>query len=183
MLTDEELTTRLGAALRDSVPEMAYAGPMPRVRRRAGLAATSVLAAGAALALVPAALEWSDGTSSPTAPGIGPGTGHSLQQGHTVIRTLDLGGVRLAYADVDGMPGELYFVVGPDLSVPPDAEKVAVDFPGDVWFVHAATGDEPQVYVRPGDSSMLFGLLAPGWTRQQLIDLLEHPVKVQRGKR
>jgi len=183
MLTDEELTTRLRAALRDSVPEMAYAGPMPRVRRRAGLAATSVLAAAAALALVPAVLDQRDGTSSPVEPGASPGMGPSVQEGHTVVRTLDLGGVRLTYAEVDGMPGDLYFVLGPDLSLPADAEKVDIDFPGDVWFAHASSGDEPQVYVRPGDSSMLFGLLAPGWTRQQLVDLLEHPAQVQRGQR
>ncbi len=32
MLTDEELTTRLSAALHDGAPELTYAGPVPRVR-------------------------------------------------------------------------------------------------------------------------------------------------------
>jgi hypothetical protein len=29
---------------------------------------------------------------------------------------------------------------------------------------------------------MLYGLYGPGWTRQQLINLLEHPAAAQRGQ-
>ena len=55
MLTDEELSTRLSTAFHESIPDLTYAGAVPQVRTRGtGLAATSVLAAAAALALTPA---------------------------------------------------------------------------------------------------------------------------------
>jgi hypothetical protein len=78
------------------------------------------------------------------------------------------------------MPGPLYR----DLSLPADARKVDLDTPGDVevWFVEDSASGEPQAYVRPADSSMLYGLYGPGWTRQQLINLLEHPAAAQRGQ-
>jgi hypothetical protein len=95
MLTDQELTRRLGAALRDSVPEMTYAGPVPRVRARGGLAVTSVLAAAAALALTPAALERAESPSAQSGPSTTPGAHQSSPPGNTVIRTLDFGGLHL----------------------------------------------------------------------------------------
>jgi hypothetical protein len=184
MLTDEELTTRLEAALRDSVPEMTYAGPVPRVRRRGGLAATSVLAAATALALTPAALERGQSPSPQAVPSARPGAHHSAPPGHTVIHTLNFAGLHLTYAEVDGLPGPLYMFIGPDVSLPADAEKVDLDTAGDVevWFVDDPASGEPQVYVRQPDSSMLFGLYGQGWSRQQLITLLEHPEAAQRGQ-
>jgi hypothetical protein len=184
MLTDEELTTRLRAALRDSVPEMTYTGPVPQVRGRGGLAATSVLAAATALVLTPAALERDQSPSPQPVPSARPDAHQSAPLGHTVIRTLDFAGLHLSYAEVDGLPGPLYLVGGPDLSLPADAKKVDLDFPGDidVWFVDDPASGDPQLYVLPSDSSTLFGLYGPGWTREQLIDLLEHPMAAQRGE-
>ena len=184
MLTDEELTTRLGAALRDSVPEMTYTGPVPRVRRRGGLAATSVLVAATGIALTPAVLERGESPLPQAEPSARPGANHSALPGHTVIRTLDFAGLHLTYAEVDGRPGPLYFVIGPDLNLPADAEKADLDTPGDfdVWFADDSASGEPQVFVRPPDSSMLFGLYGAGWSRQQLTHLLEHPAAAQRGQ-
>jgi len=110
------------------------------------------------------------------------------------MHTIDFGGLRLSYAAVDGEErGPLYFVGGPSLSVPADAERFDVDAPVEVWFdPHAASG-RPQVYTvshacpdtvgRCADYSgpYVWGLLAPGWTREQLLELFEHPVQVQRG--
>jgi hypothetical protein len=183
MLTDEELTRRLSAAFHEGVPELTYAGTAPQVRRRGtGLAATSVLAAAAALVLTPAALQRGADRPPSSVPSADPGVHDTGPQGHTVIRTVDLGGLHLTYAQMDAM-GPLYFTVGPDLSLPPDAEKADIDAAGnaDVWFVDNPPSGEPQAYVKPKDSSMLYGLLAPGWTREQLIDLFEHPVAVQQG--
>ena len=184
MLTDEELTRRLEAALRDSVPEMTYTGPVPRVRARGGLAGTSVLAAAAAMALTPAALERGESPSQQSGPSTTLGAHHSSPPGNTVIRTLDFAGLHLTYAEVHGMPGPLYLVIGHNLSLPADAQKVDLDTPGDVevWFVEDPASGEPQAYVRPADSSMLYGLYGPGWTRQQLIYLLEHPAAAQGGQ-
>jgi hypothetical protein len=183
MLTDEELTTRLGAVLRDSVPELTYAGTVPKVRRRGGLAATSVLTAATALALVPAGLNRLDdppqaGTDA------GPDARHSPRTGHTVVRTVDVGGMHLTYAEVDGKPGPLYLVIGPDLSLPADAKEADLDTPGEarVWFVDAPAPGEPQVYVRTPASPMLYGLYGDGWTHEQLSHLLEHPMAAQRGE-
>jgi hypothetical protein len=196
MLTDEELTTRLSAALHDGVPPLTYAGPVPRVRRGAtGLATTSVLAAAAALVLTPAALQHGDGRVPDAGPGSSRDPGPST--GSRVVRTLDIGGVHLSFATTSGDPGPLYAVGGNDLQVPPDAEKVDVPgVPGEYWFAQDPVGDEPQVYVGhrlcPDTTDgcngkpphlVVFGILAPGWTRDQLMRLLEHPVATEDGRR
>jgi hypothetical protein len=69
-------------------------------------------------------------------------------------------------------------------AAPADAEKLDLDTPGDVdvWFVDGSAPGDPQVYVRSPDSSMLFGMYGPGWTREQLIYLFEHPLAAQRGQ-
>jgi len=181
MLTDEELARRLRAALRDGVPEMTYAGRVPQVRRRGGLAATSVLVGATALTLAPAAFERGETPSPQADPSASPGAQHSASPGHTVIRTLDFGGLHLTYAVVDGLPGPLYLVVGDDLTPPTDAERLDLDTPGDVevWFVSDPASGEPQLYVRPRDSSQFFGIYGQGWTREQLVYLLEHPLEAQ----
>jgi hypothetical protein len=196
MLTDEELTTRLSAALHDGAPELTYAGPVPHVRGpRVALAATSALAAAAALALTPAALQPGDrrapeATESTGSVDRGPGPApvHA-------VHTLDLGGLRLTDASVTGDHGAgLFYAVGNDLGIPPDAEKVDVGLPVDVYFAANPTGDDPQVYVAyracpdtndpctsPGPRHV-YGIVAPGWTREQLMQLLEHPVRTERNR-
>lgn len=181
MLTDEELTARLGAVFHQTAPELAYSGRVPLVRRTGSLAATSVLAAGAALALAPAALERDHATDPDTPTTSAP----SARAGHQVIRTVDLGGLRFTYAEVNGLPGPLYLVVGDHLGLPPDAEKADINAVGgaDVWFAHEPAKGEAQVYVKPRGSSMLYGIYGAGWTREQLTFLLEHPLAAQRGHR
>jgi hypothetical protein len=193
MLTDEELTTRLSAAFQEAVPELAYSGPVPHVRRsRAGLAATSVMAATAALVLVPAALQRED-SRVPHAVQGNDARGPGPSPHHRVVRTLELGGVHLSFATTDGDPGPLWAVLGNGLQVPPDAEEVELGLPVRVWLARHPTGDDPQVYVGTrtcpdttegcgGEPPQLlvYGILAPGWTRDQLIQLLEHPVAGQR---
>ena len=172
MLTDEELTTRLRAAFDEGVPELEYAGTIPRVHHRGGLAATSVLAGAVALALAPAALQRTD-DRHPTTPTASPSRG-TAEHGRTVRHTLDLGSLHLTYATTAGQSG-LLFMVGPEgIPVPADAEKVDLGIPAQVWFAAHPGDHDPQVYVQPEGSSSTFGLLAPGWTRQQFIDLLEH---------
>jgi hypothetical protein len=171
MLTDDELATRLGTAFHESVPELEYAGAMPRVRHRGGLAATSVLAATAALALTPAALQHTDDRAPVALPSAGQST-HD-QTGRTGIRTLTVAGLHLTYAATADQSA-LAFEVGDAVTLPPDAQKVDVDIPAEVWLVaDPATGD-PAMYVRADGTTPLYGVVAPGWTRQQLIDLLEH---------
>lgn len=194
MLTDEELTTRLSAAFHEALPELTYAGPVPHVRRSGtGLAATSAVTAVATLVLLPAAIQRDD-SRTPNAVPDGSPRAPSSQPEQRVVRTLDIAGLHLTFASTEGDPGPLYLVGGPDLTVPPDAEQVDVDVPGRVWFVdHPASGD-PQVYVAqrtcPDTTAgcngappqrHVYGILAPGWTREQLRQLLEHPVATQRG--
>lgn len=178
MLTDEELTERLEVAFRATTLELEYTGRVPRVRRAGGLAATAVLAVATALALTPAALQRD--ANSGTATDAAPGTTQSPSDARRVTHTLDLGPLRLAYSTVAGAHDQVFLVIGPDLTPPPDAEKVSLDLPADVWFAADPQGDDPQVYVRPFSSTMTYGILAPGWTRQQLIDLLEHPLSRNR---
>jgi hypothetical protein len=174
MLTDDELTARLTTALEESVPDLTYTGRLPRVRRTGTLATTSVLAAATALALAPHALQRGPEPVPQGVPSVRPGGQAPTRAGHTVIRTLEVAGLRLSYASVDGSPGPLYFVLGPATGVPAGAEQVDVGMPVDVWFVDDPAPGDPQVLIRPHDSSTLYGLLAPGWTRQQLLNLLEH---------
>jgi hypothetical protein len=191
MLTDEELTARLSAAFHESLPELTYAAPVPHVRRHGtGLAATSALAVAATLVLVPAALQQNDvraPDATPSAPVTSP-------WGHRVVRTLDIAGLHLSFATTNGDPGPLYAVLGDDLKVPDDAEKVDVDTPGEYWLAKNPASGEPQVYVGhrlcpdttagcDGQAPRLeiYGILAPGWTRAQLMQLLEHPVATQSG--
>jgi hypothetical protein len=179
MLTDEELTARLSAAFERSVPELEYAGAVPRVRHRGGLAATSVLAVTAALALAPAALQHdrsADPGAVPSRTGHAPSGGHSLTRPvtHTVTHTLDLGSLHLTYATTSGQSG-LFFLLGPGgVPVPPDAQKVDLGIPAQVWFASDPGPHEPQVYVEPAGSTYTYGLLGQGWTRQEFIDLLQH---------
>lgn len=179
MLTDEELTARLGAAFDETAPELTYGGRVPHVRRTGGLAATSVLAAATVLALAPAALEREQGTPPPAVPTTSP----SPQAGPRVTRIVDLGGLRFAYAQVGGLPHLLYFVGGSDLQVPPDAEKADIGAAGgaEVWFAHDPKEGDPQVYVQPKGSSMVYGMYGPGWTRGELTSLLQHPVQDEQG--
>jgi hypothetical protein len=195
MLTDDELTTRLGAALRETVSEIEYGGRVPRVRHHGGLATTSVLAAAAALALVPVAVEQGHDRAPHAVPSLGPHTHRPPPAGRTTIHTVDFGTLRLSYASVDGLPGPLYFVGGPDLRLPADAEKLDLGLRVDIWYVPDAAAGDPDLYLRPrggcpstqegctpGDTPPLYGLLAAGWTRPQLVGLLEHPVEVQGGR-
>jgi len=183
MLTDEELTARLEAAFHETGLELTYDGRVPRVRRAGGLAATSALAAAVALALAPAALQRDEGTGSQVVPSTRPGTQPPTRPGHRVIRTFDLGGLRFAYAQVAGLRGPLYLIVGSDLGLPPDAQKADIHAAGgaDVWFAHEPAEGDPQVYVKPAGSSTLYGVYGQGWTSQELIFLLEHPLAAQRG--
>jgi hypothetical protein len=179
MLTDEELTTRLCAAFDQSVPELEYAGAVPRVRHRGGLAATSVLAATAALALAPAALQHDRPGEPAAVPS--PATHHAPTGqhtgGHSVTHTLDLGSLHLTYATTSGRSRLLYLLGPGGVPVPPDAEKVDLDIPAQVWFAVDPGPREPQVYVEPDGSTFTYGILGRGWTRQQLIELLEHPTE------
>jgi hypothetical protein len=195
MLTDEELTTRLQIVLRESVPEMTYNGRVPRVHRRGtGLVATSVLAAAAALALTPTMLHGGDAPSPQVTPTVSPQTHPTTGTGRATMHTTNFGGLRLSYAAVDGDErGPLYLVGGPDLRVPPDAVRWDIDSPVEVWFdPHAANG-RPQVYsvshacpdtvggCADYSGPYVWGLLAPGWTRDQLFELFQHPLRYERG--
>jgi hypothetical protein len=194
MLTDEELTTRLSAAFQDTVPELTYAGPVPQVRRGgSGLVATSALAAVAAVILAPSALERDTARSPDALRNPGATTGPSPSR-HRVVRTLDLGGIHLSFATTGADPGPLYAVLGADMRVPDDAEKVEIGTPGEYWFAKNPASGEPQVYIghrlcpdttagcdgRPPKLE-IYGILAPGWTRDQLMQLLEHPVSTERN--
>lgn len=196
MLTDDELTTRLGAAFRENVPDLEYDGPVPRVRHHGALATTTVLSAAVALALAPVALQQGRDRAPHAAPSPVPSSVPDSHRPHptgpSTTHTLDVGGLRLTYASVDGKPAQLYFVGGPDLSLPADAEKLDVGLSVDVWYVADPASGDPDLYVRPrggcpdtqdgcppGYTPPLYGVLAPGWTRQQLVDLVEHPVEAQ----
>jgi hypothetical protein len=196
MLTDDELTTRLGAAFRDTADRMEYAGRVPQVGHHVGLATTSVLAAAAALALVPVAVQQGQVRTPHAVPSVRPDTHRPPPTGRTTIHTVDFGTLRLTYASVDGLPGPLYFVGGPDLRVPADAEKLDLGLRVDVWYEPDAADGDPDLYLRPrggcpdtqegcppGASPPLYGMLAAGWTREQLVALLEHPVEAQRDGR
>jgi hypothetical protein len=190
MLTDEELTTRLRAAFHETVPELTYAGPVPQVRRgHTGLVATSALAAAAALVLTPAALQRGDDRPSRGVPSATPGAHRSSPAQHGRVYTFDLGGFRLSFASDEGDPDDVYFYLGPDLTVPSDAEKLDLGLPYDVWYVDNPASGQPQIYVGHrtcpdtaegcnGEPPQLeiFGILAPGWTKDQLVYLIEHPL-------
>jgi hypothetical protein len=179
MLTDEELTARLTAAFHESTDDLSYSGRVPRVRRTGGLAATSVLVAGTALALAPAALEHGQDTPAPAVPSTHPGAHDSAHAGN---RTVDVGGLHLTYDQVSRL--KLSLVVAPHLSLPADAVKLDIDAAGnaDAWYVADPAEGDPQVYVKPRSSPMMYGLLNDDWTRQQFIDFLEHPVATERGQ-
>jgi hypothetical protein len=195
MLTDDELSTRLSAAFRDAAPELSYTGPVPHVRRGgSGLVATSGLAVAAALVLLPSALKDDTEPAPQNRPSANPGQYHTspYRAGPKEVRTIDIAGLRLTSASVDGDPGPLYFVGGNHLKIPADAKKVDVGLPVDVFFAdHSANGD-PQVYLSyqvcpdttegcngAAPTTTVVGLSAPGWTKQQLMELLEHPVEAQ----
>jgi hypothetical protein len=203
MLTDNELTTRLQAAFRETVAKMEYGGVVPHVRHHARLATTSVLAgavataAVAAGALAPAAVQQDQHRTPDAAPSLRPGTRHSQPAGRTMTHTVGFGSLRLTYASVDGIPGPLSFTGGPHLRLPANAEKLMnLNLPVDVWYAPDAAAGQPDAYTRPrggcpdtvkgctpGYRPPLIGLLAPGWTRHQLIHLFEHPVQTQRDLR
>lgn len=179
MLTDEELTTRLSAAFRAEAPELTYAGRLPHVRRGVpGLTATTVVGAAAALALAPAALQH-DHLKAPDAAPSTRTTHHA--QAHGAVHTLVLGSLRLTYAATAGQ-GDLSFVGAPGgLTVPADAQKVDLGIPAQVWFAADPAEGDPQVYVLPDGSSTTYGIYGQGWTHQELVDLLQHPVSDQQS--
>jgi hypothetical protein len=200
MLTDEELTAGLSSAFHESVPELGYARPLPRVPRRgvsAGVVTTSALAAATAIVLTPAALQHDAGRVPQAGPGSTDATHHSspVERRHRAARTLDVAGLHLSSASVAGDPGPLYFVGGDGLAVPDDAQQVDLGLSVDVFFAAHPTGEDPQVYIRyracpdtvdgcdgAPPPTHVYGVLAPGWTRQQLMQLMEHPVKTQRAQ-
>ena len=128
-----------------------------------------------------------------------PGEHESSSAGRHVY-TLDLGGVRLSFASSADDPGDIYFMFGPDMTLPPDVEKLDLGLPYDVWLVDNPASGQPQIYIghrvcpdtEEGCNGQpppleLYGILAPGWTRDQLIYLVEHPLysqtHLQDGKR
>jgi hypothetical protein len=154
-----------------------------------------VLAAAAALALVPSAVQQGRERVPDAVPSQRPSSHQSGRADRTVTHTVSFAGLRLTYASVDGMPGPLYLVGGPDLSLPAGAEKLDLDLRVDVWYVADPAEGQPDLYTRarggcpdtvegctPGYTPQLYGLLAPGWTREQLIRLMEHPVEMQGGR-
>lgn len=171
MSTDDELTTRLSAALHESVPELTYAGRVPQVRRGPGaLAATTAVAAGTALALAPIALQGGDGR----APDATPTTSvHTHRPGHAQRQTLQVAGLRLTYATAAGHLS-LFYTGGDGLTLPPDAQQADLGIAAEVWFVDDPAEGDPAMYVRAPGSSMIYGVVAPGWSRQDLTDLLLH---------
>lgn len=171
MLTDEELTSRLSAALRETVPELTYAGRVPQVRRGpGGLAATTAVAAGTTLALAPVALQGGQGRSPDAIPST---SVHTHRPGHAQRHTLMVAGLRLTYATTAGHLS-LFYTGGDGLTLPPDAQRADLGIAAEVWFVDDPADGDPAMYVRGPGSSMIYGIIAPGWTRQELTDLFLH---------
>jgi hypothetical protein len=186
MLTDEELGTRLTVAFHEGTAGLSYAGPVPQVRRsRAGLVATSAMAAAAAVALVPTALGHDDGRAPSSAP---TSSATDASSGDRIGRALGIPGLDLTHASAAGAPDLLYAALGSDLRVPDDAEKVDLGLPVDVYFAKNPAEGEPQVYLVSHSCpdtddpcptpppTHVAGILAPGWSRAQLIDFLQHPM-------
>ena len=147
MLTDEELTTRLSAAFHEACPKLTYAGPVPHVAGAAPGSPRPPPWPSPDMVLVPAALaERPSGPRRRTERWAHLGKRES--SGHRVVRTLDIAGLHLSFATTKGDPGPVYAVLGDNLEVPEDAEKVDVNTPGQYWFREKPPSGEPQVYGR-----------------------------------
>jgi hypothetical protein len=190
VLTDDQLTDDLTAAFRAATSDLTYAGRVPTPRPSA-LTALPVLAAAAALVVVPAVVDQRDdqagapsATDTPSA-----GTTASASPSSSVApaprgpaelvtETVRLAGYRLSYTRPAGAgQGRLHAVGG--VALPADAVEVPGGGPvpgSSAWTgLDAETGDAALFVSVTGDPGAIFELTGPGWTPEQLVEVNRSP--------
>jgi hypothetical protein len=188
VLTDDQLTDDLTAAFRAATSDLTYAGRVPTPRPSA-LTALPVLAAAAALVVVPAVVgQRDDQAGAPSATG-SPSAGATASPSSSVApaprgpaelvtETVRLAGYRLSYTRPAGAgQGRLHAVGG--VALPDDAVEVPGGGPvpgSSAWTgLDAETGDAALFVSLTGDPGELFELTGPGWTPEQLVDVNRSP--------
>ncbi|MFI5959522.1 hypothetical protein [Cryptosporangium sp. NPDC051539] len=183
MITDEDLSRRLGAAFSDAAADLRYSGPVPTARRTpsaAWLALPVVAAAAGAVAVGAPLLDHSSSTPVPLAvPHTGPAATRSAGVGpEMVTKTIALAGYEFTYTAPAGSPDPLRYSQDPGPvpagARPIDLPKGAV--PGHAWIgKDPATGDAALwVQVPTRNQGQVFAIYSSVWSQDQLIDLLHN---------
>jgi hypothetical protein len=190
-LDDDTLARELGVAFRASTADLRYSGRRrPPVQPVAALPALGVAATVAAVAVVAIHGGTSTGGETPSA------GGHTLPVAPSTtsgagVQTIRLAGFSIRYErTADGRARGVKLVVPADDSAPDTLHvQQSVDLPygarpvkladsdARAWIGKSPTTGDNTLYVRaPGQAGgPIFAVVAPGWTTDQLVDLLTDP--------
>ncbi|TQS43010.1 hypothetical protein [Cryptosporangium phraense] len=173
MITDDDLTRRLGAAFEGAAADLRYAGPVPAARRTPSTAWLA-LPAVAGLAVAGVAL-----VEQPSAPVPQAVPAPSASLGTPTTTTITVAGFRMTYQARPGSPAPLRSSLDPG-PVPSGARPVAPPR-GAVPGVRAWVGQDPAT----GDAALWveaptrnegrrFALYSSVWSQQQLVELFRN---------
>lgn len=179
MLTDEDLTTGLGAAFRGTTEHLTYQG-RTRPRRTASVALPLVAASVTAGAIVLAAHPWTEPPGPVTArPAIGHRTSPSPSVqtstgGRVVEQRISLAGFTLTYVHRVGDPDPLHAELRP-AGLPSGLRAVPLSgTEAKAWVGKDPATGENALYVKAPtrNHNRLFVLLSSRWSQQQLVQLI-----------
>ncbi|GAB3200279.1 hypothetical protein GCM10027062_19280 [Nocardioides hungaricus] len=172
MLTDDDLTTELRAAFRDTTTDLRYAGrvPTPRNRLAVGVPLAATAVAAATLAVV-----WAGSAEAPApAPEATPTQGPVAPR--MVTDTIRVAGYSFTYRYAAGEQpvNDLYAMLG-DVSLPADAKPIDAPEGVKAWAGTDDGSGDRGVWVRPSTAigGAMYAVLSPTWTDEQLASLLE----------
>ncbi|WP_300682107.1 hypothetical protein [Nocardioides sp.] len=166
MLTDDELTSQLGGAMRESAQPLRYAGPMPRARRGPNGAWVAVPAMAAAAAVGVAVIHDQAPTGAPQVTATGtprPGTNDAV-----VTDTFTVAGytVSVRHRAGDRLADDAVIVDGP---APAGAERLRIDGSAQAWLGTDAQGRNGLWVISPvRNGGRSFGIVSPTWSKATL---------------
>jgi hypothetical protein len=178
MLTDDDLTLELEAAVRSGTADLAYNGR----RRPRRIAPVAVPLAAATVAITAVAISVTTSgpapapTAAPTAAPTGTSTGTAPTATGTpmVTDTIRLAGFTLTYQHARGETAPLYATM--DASLPDGVTAVSAPDGVQAWVgkdpVHG--GNALWVKAPTRNDGRLFALHSDSWTTDQLVDLFHH---------
>ena len=174
MLTDDELTTELGAAFRAGTTEVTYRGR--RRPRRTAVVAVPVAAVTVAIAAlaVGAATAGHDPVPAP-AVAIGTPTSPASSAAPALVTdTIELAGYTVTYERRAGEQPPLYATM--DSALPDGAKEISAPAGAQAWVgTDPRTGDNTLWVKAPTrNNGKLFALHSSAWSQEQLVDLFHH---------
>ena len=180
MLTDDDLSRQLGGAFRESTEDVTYAGRVPTPRSAAttiGVPLASTAAVVAALAVVWASAPDTDDATPPTAaPSATPAPTPDAPAPKLVTEKIEVAGFTFSYRHAAGETRADDLYADGHVTVPDDATPIEAPEGVKAWLGKDPESGDNAVYVKAPtrNGGVVFALLSPTWTTDQLADLFHN---------